>query len=344
MEKMTLEGLVELMKQGEEQAFEELYKRFHASFYYMALKLCKCDADAKDAVQETFIQIHKSIESLQEPSTLIIWMKKILFSKCKNIFRKHPKEVLMDDDAMVNMNEREERIEYIPEKTVEHLTVQETLLKLIQRIPYIYQEPLVLKYYGQHTMEEIGSILDIPTGTVKSRLRTGKEALRKELKCYERGEGNYRTFHSIFLSHILTTAFAYDANKFLSTGLTLKGKSTHFMNGSSFLTGATIKAGLCIATCAVASPIAISYITGSMKEPTQNVLRHQERPSIEKSDQEIYFTLKSWAHCKEDMLEKSSDEFKEVDALFRQLEHHQGVFWELLQKDNWAENYISIKK
>ena len=71
MEKFTMrqktdEEIIELCQMGDEEAFEELYKRFYKSTYYLAMQIANCDADAIDATQETFIEIHKSIKNLRE--------------------------------------------------------------------------------------------------------------------------------------------------------------------------------------------------------------------------------------------------------------------------------------
>lgn len=346
MQEKTLEELVEMMKAGNESAFEELYARFYTSFYYMALKLCKNDADAKDAVQETFIQIQKSIDTLQEPSLLIVWMKRVLFSKCKNIFRKHPREVLMEDRALINMNQCEERTGYLPHKSMQQKAIKEALLLLIQKIPYIYQEPLVLKYYGQHTMEEIGLILDIPTGTVKSRLRTGKQLLQKEMKSFERKEGRYRTFHTFSLGHLLMAAFAYDAKSFNTMHATLPKGNMHPMSLVGKLVSAIgVKTGaLCVVACAVAIPMGVSYVMDKSRDNKESTLRNQEFQASTINDQDAYFHLKNWAHCKEELKEKSSEEFQAIAPYYQQLEANKGTFWELLQQDDWVENYIKFKK
>ena len=59
MSDMILEDLIELVKQGNEQAFQELYRRFYKKVYYAALKINGNQTDAKDINQETIIQVQK---------------------------------------------------------------------------------------------------------------------------------------------------------------------------------------------------------------------------------------------------------------------------------------------
>jgi len=59
------EELVLQAQQGNETAFNELYERYHKRLEYIAVKLCKNSEDAKDAVQQTFLQVHTSLASLR---------------------------------------------------------------------------------------------------------------------------------------------------------------------------------------------------------------------------------------------------------------------------------------
>lgn len=338
MQNLTIIELVEKMKLKEEDAFIEIYERFHTSFYYMALKLCKCDADAKDAVQETFIQIHKSIDTLQEPSILIVWMKKILFGKCKNIFRKNQKEVLMGNDAFLQLHIEEKREEYNPDLQVRHDAVNTVLLKLLDRIPYIYREPLILKYYGQNSMNEIAEILDIPVGTVKSRLYSGKKLLRKELKDYEAIEHEHLSFHSFSIGYALAGAFAMETGTTIPKRFSIK----HSIAGGKAVSATAIKVvAASVITCGVAAPIAQQFLE---QRNEQAVLPKQALHTQASGDQYAYYALKNWAHCKEDIEEKTASEFNQINDLYEQLKENQGVYWNLLQQDAWTETYEKLKK
>ena len=113
MEKFTMrqktdEEIIELCQMGDEEAFEELYKRFYKSTYYLAMQIANCDADAIDATQETFIEIHKSIKNLREIKVFRLWVKRIVVSKLNKIFAKN-KDSLYDDDDIIWKRQAETR-------------------------------------------------------------------------------------------------------------------------------------------------------------------------------------------------------------------------------------------
>ena len=92
MRQKTDEEIIELCQMGDEEAFEELYKRFYKSTYYLAMQIANCDADAIDATQETFIEIHKSIKNLREIKVFRLWVKRIVVSKLNKIIEKNQAE------------------------------------------------------------------------------------------------------------------------------------------------------------------------------------------------------------------------------------------------------------
>lgn len=69
----------------------------------------------------------------------------------------------------------------LPENEVESLELQETVQKEILKLPEKYRSVIVLKYIEELSLNEISEILDMPLGTVKTRIHRGREALRKQL-------------------------------------------------------------------------------------------------------------------------------------------------------------------
>lgn len=340
MQNKNITELVLLMQEGNEEAFNEVYHRFHKSLHYMAYRMTNNEADAMDAVQETFIQLQKSIHTLKEPSIFIMWMKKILFSKCKNLFRKN-KEVVMGDDMLLHMNPIEQRREFLPAEDVRHQSTNDVLLHLIQNIPEIYRGPILLKYYDEQTMEEIGQILDIPTGTVKSRLRAGKGMLKAEIHKYEEQYDTKLSFHGKTLGAVLTAAYAFQTPKI---PLLIKPKMPKSF--SSHLLGATTATKVAIATVVTVSavtPVAVQYVQTKKQEATQSLVSPVINTTAD-NDQIAYYSLKKWAHCEEDMKQKTVEEYVVAQVWYEQLKKNNGVFWKLLQKEQWTEAFLRHKK
>jgi RNA polymerase sigma-70 factor (ECF subfamily) len=69
-----------------------------------------------------------------------------------------------------------------PDERVESLEFQEWIQQEINELPVMYRSVIVLKYIEELSLKEIGEILDLPIGTVKTRIHRGREALRKRLR------------------------------------------------------------------------------------------------------------------------------------------------------------------
>lgn len=70
----------------------------------------------------------------------------------------------------------------LPENELESLELQESVQKEILKLPEKYRSVIVLKYIEELSLNEISEILDLPLGTVKTRIHRGREALRQQLR------------------------------------------------------------------------------------------------------------------------------------------------------------------
>jgi RNA polymerase sigma-70 factor (ECF subfamily) len=71
----------------------------------------------------------------------------------------------------------------LPEQELESLELHETVQKEILKLPEKYRSAIVLKYIEELSLNEISEILELPLGTVKTRIHRGREALRQQLRC-----------------------------------------------------------------------------------------------------------------------------------------------------------------
>ena len=88
--------LVKRLQSGDESAFDELYHTYYARAIAIANRLTNNQADAQDVVQEAFLQVHKSIQSLQDPQFFYSWLNRIIHSKCVNLFYRNRNENAVD--------------------------------------------------------------------------------------------------------------------------------------------------------------------------------------------------------------------------------------------------------
>lgn len=121
--------------------------------------------DIEDVFQNTLIKAYENIKSLRKWNQFETWFISILINECRQYLRKQKRVVL------------QESVEIYGYHKDEYNFFQE-----IDSIDEIYKEVIILKYVSGYSQEEISLILDIPLGTVKSRIYRGLRDLRKLLK------------------------------------------------------------------------------------------------------------------------------------------------------------------
>jgi RNA polymerase sigma-70 factor (ECF subfamily) len=179
--------LVESLREGSEQAYEELLIRFQQPVYALALRLLDDQSEACDVVQEVFLKVFRNVGAFRGQSTLKTWIYRITVNEAHNarrwFFRHRRAEVELDK----NPDESRSWKEIIPDRSrspfdeafdsEQHMMIEAAL----KRINPIFREAVALRDISDLAYEEIAEILGVSLGTVKSRILRGREALREEL-------------------------------------------------------------------------------------------------------------------------------------------------------------------
>lgn len=169
--------LIEAAKRGDKKAFESIVQKYHNELYYTALGIVRSGWDALDICQDTFLKVFSSLDTLKDTSKFRSWMNRILINKCNDHFRKNKRV------TVVEYIENEGFLEEGKEENID-------LLRALSSLKDETRVVLTLRYFQDLPIKEIASIIDIPEGTVKSRLSNGLKELRKLMKVSSRGEEN----------------------------------------------------------------------------------------------------------------------------------------------------------
>lgn len=171
---MTITQLVTEAQQGSRAAFGELYEHIAADLYRMALYTLGNQADAEDAVADTFAEAWKGIKNLREPEAFRSWMFRILSARCKRqIGRIVARKKEIDLDSYYETAE-----EAAPETVTRRAELSEALGTLSPEERQI----VLLSVLEGYTMREIASMLEMPQGTVSSKLSRSLKKLRLQLQ------------------------------------------------------------------------------------------------------------------------------------------------------------------
>ncbi|MAU27179.1 MAG: RNA polymerase subunit sigma-70 [Muricauda sp.] len=164
--------IVELLAERDEKAISLLYDNYADTLFGVAYKVVKDEELAQDVLQESFIKIWKKSDSY-DPSKakLFTWLFRITrntaIDKLRSANTKADKEIQIDVSDVYNVGVNSIRPEF--------LDMQETLEKIEPK----YQIVLDALFFQGMTQQEASEELDIPLGTVKSRLKIGLRELRK---------------------------------------------------------------------------------------------------------------------------------------------------------------------
>ncbi|MDQ3944067.1 MAG: sigma-70 family RNA polymerase sigma factor [Actinomycetota bacterium] len=177
--------------------FSELAMPYMGPLYSAALRMTRNPADAEDLVQETYLRAYRAFDSFQEGTNLKAWLYRILTNTFINQYRaakRRPEQSDIEDvedlylyrrlggleAAMAGRSPETEVLEGIPDTEVK---------EALESLPEQFRMAVLLADVEGFAYKEIADILDIPIGTVMSRLHRGRKQLQKRLWEYavERG-------------------------------------------------------------------------------------------------------------------------------------------------------------
>jgi RNA polymerase sigma-70 factor (ECF subfamily) len=177
--------------------FERDAMQFAPQLYSAAMRMTRNPADAEDLVQETFLKAYRAYHTFEEGTNLKAWLYRILTNTYINKYRKdsrRPSEVDLGavEDLYLYRNigseESAEAARSTEERVLDGL-VESDIKKAVEDLPENFRLPVLLADLAGFSYKEIADILDIPIGTVMSRLHRGRKAMEKSLWDYavERG-------------------------------------------------------------------------------------------------------------------------------------------------------------
>ena len=162
---------------GDKEAFSRVIVQNKESMYKTAIVILKNEDDAYDALQEALIKMYSNIDKLQNKEMFKYWSRRIIVNCCYDLINKNKKVVNITTKLTENYEETKEDI----------YNCEDELVKILENIEPDLRLIVTLYYYDELSVKEIAEILNIPSGTVKSRLSRARGKLYEILK-KERGE------------------------------------------------------------------------------------------------------------------------------------------------------------
>ncbi|MGE0821236.1 MAG: RNA polymerase sigma factor [Candidatus Binatia bacterium] len=175
---LDYEAIVECCA-GRKQAFTDVVLRHKDRLYTVALQLLGDSGDAEDVTQDTFLRAYEKLAEFRGHSQFSTWLYRICHNLCMN---RLAKKKTAQQDRFVP-----ETVPFQTEHLLDQLIIKERQVlvnRAIAQLPMEFREVLILYHTGQLSYEETAHLLELPVGTVRSRLHRGREQLKELLRPY----------------------------------------------------------------------------------------------------------------------------------------------------------------
>ena len=189
--------LVALAQRGDSNAFRELFDRYHRRAFAVALGVVKNKQDALDIVQDAFIKVHKHIQNFQGTASFYTWLYRIVMNLSIDHVRKAKKGRDLDYDDKVGRDDENVAgdgaivptiLESNPKKTVLRRELAEAIQQALGTLSEDHRAVILLREVEGLSYEEMARVLEVPKGTIMSRLFHARRNMQAALADYVQGD------------------------------------------------------------------------------------------------------------------------------------------------------------
>lgn len=169
-----MEKLILKAQKGDKEAFTQIVLTFQNDLYKIAKTRITNEADIEDAIQETMLEVYKSIKKLKDPKKLKQWLIKILINKCNRMYkRKYKKDISIDDYNLEN---------YMILNSSKDIEDDINFYSLLKELKYEERIILILYYMEKYNVKEIKIILGINENTIRTHLYRARQKIKQKYK------------------------------------------------------------------------------------------------------------------------------------------------------------------
>ncbi|WP_062110624.1 RNA polymerase sigma factor SigW [Bacillus niameyensis] len=170
---------------GDQEAFGEIVELFREKVFQLCYRMLGNRHEAEDIAQEAFVRAYVNIHSFNQNKKFSTWLYRIATNLCIDRIRKKKPDYFLDAEVAgtdgLNMYSQIAAEGNAPDSEVETMELQEIVQREISRLPDKYRIVVILRYIDELSLNEISEVLEMPLGTVKTRIHRAREALRKQL-------------------------------------------------------------------------------------------------------------------------------------------------------------------
>lgn len=167
--------LVERVRAGDQPAYMELVEQYQQRLFRRACAIIGDHESAEDVLQEALLAAYRAISRFRGNSSFYTWIYRVLVNKCYDHLRQQRfiEQPFGDEEPLL----KDERINL--EKNLELSDVSRYLIEKVNQLDKKYRAIVMLRYFDEMSQEDIGRLLHLSLGTVKSRLFKARELIRR---------------------------------------------------------------------------------------------------------------------------------------------------------------------
>ena len=171
------EKIIARARRGDADAFEQLVVAYREQVFRLALRMCGSEADADEVAQEAFLSAWKALPNFRGESQFSTWLYQLTTHAAIDLMRREKRQIAADDITEVSAADPAPSPQQQAEQSEQREIVRDAILQLAPE----QREVVVLRFMEELSYEEIGAVLKLPSGTVKSRLNRAKAQLKEIL-------------------------------------------------------------------------------------------------------------------------------------------------------------------
>ena len=182
-------------KEGNEEAFEVLFKRYYGYAVRTALLYVKSSVDARDIAQDAFLRVHRNIGNFRQDAKFSTWLYRIVVNLSIDFIRKHRRMTVSDTEAVLEVAGRPDQEFWgvggeppAPDEVLEREDTVRSIGRALSQSSASHREVLILRELWGYSYDEIATSLGIQKGTVMSRLFHARRKLKRLLDVELRDE------------------------------------------------------------------------------------------------------------------------------------------------------------
>ena len=167
---------VQDFRNGKRDAFQTLYEQSYRYLYTCVMHIVKNEETAQDILQDTYLEIVKSIGALKNPQDFLSWAAVIANRKCFAYLKKNKELLSEDPDGM--LEETADDTALIPEEIMQNREKQRLIQEIINGLSDMQRLCVIGYYYNEQSVDNLAQEFQIPSGTVKSHLSRARAKIR----------------------------------------------------------------------------------------------------------------------------------------------------------------------